>query len=548
MVHRLTRRQFLKLSGQALAATGTACLWGGLSPAQAAITPIEFDGRELVGRVGPTFATVQLVPRFTGSSQPATIKAKVQYDTDPDFANYRETPEVQATPYPYEKGGKHTGGGGGSELMVSKKYKLLYWDIAPGEQIENKTDGSVMTVTEVVDQHTVAGTLAGGNRNRWSGGDKWRLQRNYYRLEMKLTGLQPGTRYYYRVVLRYGSEAWQPPRLAHAFWTRRPTGEPFRFAIIADSHRHGRWEQWDALVGSLQAEQQVDFIVDLGDFYPMTRGNGKLHVRQFPEIYSFAMRTPRNGPGQVRGLSDLCTDAAYYFVRGNHEGLSDYDRKGPKETLADLLRMFVPNPNGSTYPEGGSHDSDYDQGYFAFTWGDALIVALDCVKYKDPKSVKDPARFHIGQEQLAWLTGVLRNSTARWKLVFTHNLFGGGDSYGRGGAAFAYEHGQAQVQALCEQHGAHIFHGHDHLLAKEWAGSVLYYCAGCAWGSQQHYDPNRSDWPVLYPEGFTPTSCRSTPPTCEQNGYVVVEVDPAQVRIIYKGFRGDVVDEMTLPG
>ncbi|MGB9715800.1 MAG: metallophosphoesterase family protein, partial [Thermodesulfovibrionales bacterium] len=135
-----------------------------------------------------------------------------------------------------------------------------------------------------------------------------------------------------------------------------------------------------------------------------------------------------------------------------------------------------------------------------------------------------------------------QNSTKRWKFVFMHHLFGGGNAYGRGGAAFASDYEQAQIQSLAEQYGAHIFYGHDHLLAKGWANGVLYYCCGCAWGAQFDY----KNYETLYPDGYTSTSCNSNPPACENNGYVVVEVTPTQVKIQYKSYLGYVVDEMVI--
>ncbi|MGB9716782.1 MAG: hypothetical protein ACPL1G_10340, partial [Thermodesulfovibrionales bacterium] len=88
---------------------------------------------------------------------------------------------------------------------------------------------------------------------------------------------------------------------------------------------------------------------------------------------------------------------------------------------------------------------------------------------------------------------------------------------------------------------------HDHLLAKGWANGVLYYCCGCAWGLQFDYITRAGEnYSILYPDGFISTSCNSTPPACENNGYVVVEVTPTQVKIQYKSYLGYVVDEMVL--
>lgn len=143
-----------------------------------------------------------------------------------------------------------------------------------------------------------------------------------------------------------------------------------------------------------------------------------------------------------------------------------------------------------------------NHGYFAFDWGDALFVVLVVVNNKESKPVKSPARFHIGDRQLHWLESVLSNSSQKWKFLFGHHPFGGADTYGRGGAAYAEEHEQAQIQALAEQYGAHFFYGHDHLPTKGWANGVLYYCCGLAWGLQFDYyvDGTGHSFEDFYPE------------------------------------------------
>jgi hypothetical protein len=555
-MQKLTRRQFLKLSSKALVASGVgSSLLLSTNQLAHAQGEVELDGREIVAKVGDTFATIQLVPKYTKTRTPVAIFGKVQYSTDPSFATYSESAEVAADYFVWKESGKHVGHDGSKRLKVKKGYKFLSWnwEIEPGDHIFNETDGSKMVVSSVVDNRTVAGHLSGGVDNCWSYGHQWALYRTYYKLEIQLTGLLPSSEYYYRVFLRFGGDSYSSPRAVHSFQTKRGIGESFRFAIWADPHRRiygtgrGYWPEWDVFDGML-VNETIDFIIDLGDTWDLCKGYGKLRTKGLPGLYSSVMRLTRNGYSGYRGVSDVCADHAYYLARGNHEGLSDYDKKPTRKTLRTLMKLFVPNPDGMTYPQGGSMDSDYDQGYFAFEWGDALFVVMDVVKYKTTEDVEpSSARFHIGEAQLLWLTSVLQNSTQRWKFIFTHHLFGGGTNYGRGGAAFAFDYEQAQIQSLAEQYGAHIFHAHDHLLAKGWANGVLYYCCGLAWGAQFDYiTRNDENYSVLYPYGFISTSCNSVPPACENNGYMVVEVSPTQVKIQYKSYLGYVIDEMVL--
>jgi hypothetical protein len=557
---RLTRRQFLRLSGKMLAAAGagSTLLLSANKRTAHAQGEVELDGREIVAKVGNTFATIQLVPRYTKTKTPVVIFGKVQYSTDPSFSSYLESEEVSADYYVWKETGKHVGADSSSRLKVTKKYKFLSWnwEIELGDRIFNKTDGSKMVVYSVIDNRTIAGELSGGINNYWNYGDKWALYRTYYRLGINLTGLTPSTRYYYRVLLRFDGESYSLPRAAHSFQTQRNAGEPFRFAILADSHRTLRtdtlnepsWPEWDILAERLSVEP-VDFVMDVGDASPQCGGQGEPLTKGLPGLYSTVMRPARNGYSGYRGVSDICADRAYYLARGNHEGISNDDKQPTKNMLRTLMKLFVPNPDGTTYPQGGSMDADYNQGYFAFEWGNALFVVVDVIKYKDSNKVNpSPARFHIGEAQLLWLTSVLQTSTQRWKFIFMHHLFGGGNSYGRGGVAFAFDYEQSQIQSLAEQYGAHIFYGHDHLLAKGWANGVLYYCCGCAWGCPSDYTVKGSgeSYQQLYPDGFTSTSCLSTPPACENNGYVIVEVSSTQFKIQYKSYLGNVVDEMIL--
>ena len=52
--------------------------------------------------------------------------------------------------------------------------------------------------------------------------------------------------------------------------------------------------------------------------------------------------------------------------------------------------------------------------------------------------------------------------------------------------------------------------------------------------------------PLYLPSTSPPIQSYSIPPACENNGYVIVEVSPTQVKIQYKSYLGDVVDETVL--
>src|SRR4030065_1887395 len=130
MTKKLTRRQFLELSGKVLVATGLGSTL--LNPTNQQIAHaegvVELDGREMVAKVGDTFATIQLVPRYTKTRTPVVIFGKIQYSTDPTFASYSESDEVSADYYVWKESGKHVGIDGSRRLKVDKKYKFLKWN------------------------------------------------------------------------------------------------------------------------------------------------------------------------------------------------------------------------------------------------------------------------------------------------------------------------------------------------------------------------------------------------------------------------------------
>jgi hypothetical protein len=100
----------------------------------------------------------------------------------------------------------------------------------------------------------------------------------------------------------------------------------------------------------------------------------------------------------------------------------------------------------------------------------------------------------LGKNQHDWLAHTLRASRARFKFVFIHQLTGGLDASGRGGAEAAslYEWGgrnsegkhefaaqrpgwECPVHALLIDTGVQIvFHGHDHFFARQQLDGVVY--------------------------------------------------------------------------
>jgi hypothetical protein len=132
--------------------------------------------------------------------------------------------------------------------------------------------------------------------------------------------------------------------------------------------------------------------------------------------------------------------------------------------------------------------------WYAWHWGDALFVVLDPYWNSPAQSSKDGWNLTLGERQYQWLSKTLANSQAKYKMIFIHNLVGGLDGQMRGGveAAPYFEWGgknldgslgfasrrpgwEMPIHALLVKHQVKaVFHGHDHLYAKQELDGVVY--------------------------------------------------------------------------
>jgi hypothetical protein len=132
--------------------------------------------------------------------------------------------------------------------------------------------------------------------------------------------------------------------------------------------------------------------------------------------------------------------------------------------------------------------------WYAWSWGDALFVALDPFWSTRTKPGQDAWALTLGERQYRWLEATLQASAARFKFVFVHNLVGGLDGQMRGGAEAApfFEWGGRNadgtdgfrakrpgwglpIHSLLVRHGVTaVFHGHDHLYARQELDGVVY--------------------------------------------------------------------------
>ena len=352
-----------------------------------------------------------------------------------------------------------------------------------------------------------------------------------------LAGLPESSRIHYRIGFNRGG-GWVY-RDEHSFHTKRSAGEPFRFCLVADNHvfppgyryRHNLRQVTYANV----LADNPDLLIMLGDEFSLGL--------QGSRAYHWSPRQRKIVPDTLRilrSISDLaCHSMSCLFVNGNHEGLFGWTIDTPQyQFILEGKQAYFPVPNSGTFPEGGDDNARYG----AFTWGDVLFVWLDVVGFSptNPRAGTEP-HYVLGDAQRKFLKTTLANSSARWKFVLAHHLFGGNEDcprgmfgggkgmYGRGNASGAHRYDQAQVQDLMVKHGAQaFFYGHDHVFSVSEADGVAYVCSG---------NPGSGTWGARWLEAqracYEPYLLFPTENGRVPSGHVRVDVTRQKVTISY---------------
>jgi predicted phosphodiesterase len=221
---------------------------------------------------------------------------------------------------------------------------------------------------------------------------------------VRLTGLEPGVTYDYRVV----SKAFLGYRQQHIvafgdsvvsdryrFTALDPGRERFAFTLVSDVHE--RASELDSLIAG-PAWAEVDFAIADGDL-----------VDDF-------MREDQLFTGFLDVLTaGFAREKPVVFARGNHEERGRYARR---------LEDFLPTVEG--------------RAYYSFDHGGVHFVVLDTGEDKEDgheyyNGLVDFERYRA--EQAVWLEADLSGEAARaarWRVVISHIPPRGGDGYAIG--------------------------------------------------------------------------------------------------------------------
>ena len=302
--------------------------------------------------------------------------------------------------------------------------------------------------------------------------------------EIVLSSLSPNTQYHYQFRSARGNSA------EYAFHTARPPGSPFTFTITADSHLDERTEPaiYQRTLADALAEKP-DFHIDLGDTF-------------MSEKHLDRESAARQYLAQRYYFGQTCQSVPLFLVLGNHDGESPRGRGDASESLAVWCNMmrerYFPNPVPDDFFTGNANkhpDAGLLQDYYAWQWGDAQFIVLDPFWFtQQQRGRKDNWSRTLGSTQYQWLKGTLEASKAKFKFIFIHHLVGGADDQCRGGAEAApmYEWGGKNPdgtdgfaqnrpgwpapihQLLVRNKVSVVFHGHDHLYAKQDLDGIVY--------------------------------------------------------------------------
>lgn len=315
-----------------------------------------------------------------------------------------------------------------------------------------------------------------------------------------IEGLTPDTGYFYRIRWRRPGTTgwnWQDDR---SFHTQRPAGSTFRFTIQADSHldENSVLETYQRTLSNVKSDAP-DFHIDLGDTFMCEK-----HTQPFDPVVLTApdyLTVDKRYLYERRNFGAITPWVPLFLVNGNHEGELGYLFRGGGQdiatwaTQARLKYYLNPTPNSfysgiaDAFPIVGQRAS-----YYSWTWGDALFVVLDPFWNTTVRSNADGWVWTLGVTQYQWLNQTLSSSKAKFKFVFLHNLVGGLDGQMRGGveAAPYFEWGGKNAdgtggfatkrpgfakpihQLLVDNKVTAVFHGHDHVYAKQDLDGIVY--------------------------------------------------------------------------
>ncbi|MDP6930675.1 MAG: metallophosphoesterase, partial [Planctomycetota bacterium] len=359
-------------------------------------------------------------------------------------------------------------------------------DIILGRPTDTAVTASVLSYTDR-EAYLEYGTIKGD----YSGKTTQVLLSKGKPSQILIDGLDPNQRYYYRLRHRDGNTGAFGKDAEHTFHTARARGSAFVFTVQADSHLDDRTEPAMYLQTLRNAlADGSDFHIALGDAFMTDK-----RQRDFTDAHAQYL-------AQRYYFGQLCHSAPLFFALGNHDGESGSQDDGSANNISvwsnQTRKRYIPNPVPNGFYSGSNTAHPHAgllQNYYSFEWGDCLFLVLDPYWYTTGRS-RDGGNWDstLGKEQYQWLQDTLEKSRSKFQFLFLHHLVGGADRQARGGVAAARlgewggrdttgenlfgekRPGWAMpIHDLLKRYGVEaVFHGHDHMFAKEELDGIVY--------------------------------------------------------------------------
>ena len=238
-----------------------------------------------------------------------------------------------------------------------------------------------------------------------------------YTLVLRLTGLEPSTDYFYRVLVNGKPDRYIKRVAPLRLRTAPPPGAPTSFRVAFGScpkFQDDRFQPiWPVVVGL-----EPDLFLWIGDnVYADTLD---------PDILREEYRRQRD----VAGLQPLLSNVSNLAVWDDHDyGLNNHDRTNPiKQEALEIFTQYWANPSYGL--------ADAPGVFFAYSYGAVDFFFLDDRYHRDPNSQPDtPDKTMLGRAQFDWLCERLAASRAVFKVL----VAGGGwtAAKGEGGDSWA---------------------------------------------------------------------------------------------------------------
>lgn len=239
---------------------------------------------------------------------------------------------------------------------------------------------------------------------------------NDYTLVVTISGLQPATEYFYRVLINGKGDKYLKEYPPFRFKTAPAQGSGSSFRVAFGSCPKFQDDRVQP-IWAVISQFEPDLFFWIGDnIYGDTLD---------PDILREEYRRQRD----VHGLQPLLHNTSHLAVWDDHDfALNNHDRTNPiKQQALEVFKDYWPNPSFGL--------PDVPGVFFSYSYGAVDFFFVDDRYYRDPNADPDtPEKTMLGAAQFQWLQKELIDSTAVFKVIVSGSGFSkakgeGGDSW-----------------------------------------------------------------------------------------------------------------------